>query len=385
MTKKWGIALLIVLIAGGATLMKARQHKTDSANTAAAPKAPAAIELLASDVLTLQPGPLQNTLPLTGTLHALNQTVVKAKVAGDVVRLNVREGEYVQQGQALAQIDPADSLARVQAQQAALASARAQLDLATKNRENQRALLEKNFISKNAFDNTLSGYQVAQANVEAAQAQLDIAKKALRDTQVRAPMAGFVEQRLVQAGEKVAIDTRLLTLVDLRQLELEAALPASEIGRVKIGQRVVLNVEGVAEAQTGQVVRINPSAEAGSRAVTIYVRVVQPQSTAIALRSGMFVQGQLVLDQRDQVLTVPVSAVHDESSSSFVYRITRGQIERVPVQLQAASGNLREVLQGLSAGDVIVRNNLGDLQAGQPVVIKNTAEAAPAAKLGATP
>ncbi len=368
--KKWWIAgLVLTLVIAGLTIAKIRHTR----NTAPPVPVQRAIELLPSDVLTLQAETLQTTLPLTGALRALNQTVVKAKVAGDIVRLSVREGEFVKQGQSLAQIDPADSEARVKASEAVLASARAQLQLATKNRENQQTLLDRNFISKNAFDNTLSSYQVAQANVEAAQAQLDIARKALADTQVRAPMSGFVEQRLVQAGEKVAVDTRLLTLVDLTQLELEAALPAGEIGRVQIGQRVLLNVEGMAQAHTGKVVRINPSAQSGSRAVMIYVRVEQPStaSSTPGLRSGMFAQGQLVLERRDNVLTVPVSAVHGEHGSSHVYRIAQGQIQHVVVQLKETNGSVREVVQGVQVGDVIVRNNLGDLKEGQWVVVKD--------------
>ena len=122
-----------------------------------------ALEFLPSDIVVLAPQTLERSLPLTGTLTPLNEATVKAKVAGELVEVAVREGERVQRGQVLARIDTTELEARAAAKHADVEAARAQRVLAEKNRATQQTLLGKNFISQSAFDSTQSAYEVAVA------------------------------------------------------------------------------------------------------------------------------------------------------------------------------------------------------------------------------
>ena len=141
----------------------------------------------------------------------------------------VREGQDVREGEVIARIDTRNLQAQYDRELAAVERARADLDLATLNRDKNRSLLEKNYISQNTFEQTESAYAGSVANLKLAEAQARLAKINLEDAVMRAPFAGTIAKRLVQPGEKVSPDSSIVTLVDLRQMVLEAAVPAAEI------------------------------------------------------------------------------------------------------------------------------------------------------------
>lgn len=355
------------------TQAPAVQAVADAAGTPGTNGPTAVLEFGAGDLLQLAPGSIERGIPLTGTLRAREQTLVRAKLAGELVELTVREGTAVRAGQHIARIDPADFEARVREREAQRRSAEAQLEQARRTFENNRQLLEKGFISQNAFDNAQSGLQVAVANRDAALAQLAQARKALADTAVTAPMDGMVAERFAQVGEKVSPDTRIVSIVDLSRMEIEAPVPASEIARVRIGQPVSLRIEGIEAAQTGEVLRIAPSTAAGTRSVPVYIGL---DNRDPRIRAGLFAHGTLSVERRSDVLVVPTASVRDAAGRSFVYLVAEGVLREQAVTLglrdpaaPAANGStgIVEVTDGLQAGDTIVGVNLGTLRAGSRV------------------
>lgn len=332
-------------------------------------RAAAALEFSAHDVTTVERRDIRQVISLTGTLSPRNQTTVKAKVSAEVREMLVREGEPVRRGQVIARLDPSEPQARLDEKIADLEGGRAQLALAEKNRAMQLALLEKKFISQNAFDSTQSNLQVSEARLRALEAQVTIARKALEDTVVRAPMAGVVAQRLAQPGEKVAIDGKLYTLVDLTELEVEAAVPASDIGAVRIAQDVAFRVEGIEDRlYTGRVARISPATQPGTRSILVYAVLPNREST---LKGGMFAKGQLTVSKRAGALVVPTTAVRDDAGQTYVWRIDAGRLLRTVVQvgLKSESDGVVEIVSGLAAGARVVRSNLGSLRDGAPAKI----------------
>ncbi len=372
----WITLAVLLLAAGiaGAMLKKQSPSKAAAIQTAAQP--PAVMEFLPTDVMLVKASELRQLMPLSGSLRAVNQASVKAKVAGEVRDVLVREGEAVKAGQVLVKMDTSDYQARVEQAKGALLAARGQLDIATKTRDNNKALLDKGFISKTAFDNAESQYGIAQANVESARAALDVAQKALVDTVIRAPISGLVSMRMVQPGEKVSPDNRLLDVVDLGQMELEAAVPAVDIGHVSLGQEVQVKVEGQPKPLTGKVVRINPATQAGSRSIMAYIQVENPQG---ALRVGMFAEAQLTTARKSGVLTVPQAALRGETGRHFIYAVENGTLVRKPVTVglrgDDGEGSAVEIVKGLESGAQIVRTNLGALRVGTPAKIVQTGAA----------
>ena len=362
----WIVLAIGLLVAGIASGVLKKQKPAAATPTIA--QAPAVMEFLSSDVTQVQVRDLRRLLPLTGSLRAFHQASVKAKVAGEVREVLVREGEAVKAGQILIRMDASDYQARLAQAQGSLAAARGQLDIATKARDNNKALLDKGFISKNAFDNADSQFAIARANVDSARGALEVAQKALADTVIRAPISGLVSSRSVQPGEKVSADNRLLDVVDLAQMELEAAVPAADIMHVALGQEVQVKVEGMPQPFTGKVVRINPATQAGSRSIMTYIQIDNPQG---ALRVGMFAEAQLTTEKKASVLTVPQSAIRSDAGHAFVYAIEDSKLVQKPVTLGASGndgdGNAVEIVQGLDGGAQIVRTNLGNLRAGTTV------------------
>ena len=369
----WIIAIVLLLAAVGARgFVKSRQA---AANTQVSAKVEAPpLQFLPLDLLTATPRDLRQTLSVTGSLRAINQAAVKARVAGEVREVLVREGEAVTAGQVLVRMDESDYRARQAQSEAALVAARGQLDIAIKARDNNRVLMERGFISRNAFDTTASQYDIALANVDAAAGALAVTKKALADTVIRAPIAGLVASRSVQPGEKVAVDSKLLDVVDLSRMEMEVAVPTSDILGIAPGQEVAVRVEGLAQPMPARVARINPATQAGSRSIMAYLQLDNPQSL---LRSGMFGEARLTLSKKSGVLALPQSALQGNGDSFFVYAIEGDKLERQTVQtgITGSDGDavLVEITGGLAPGAQVVRRNLGNLPTGATVKVLQAA------------
>lgn len=364
------IVLLLVVIVGG-LLLKPKKVAAPAATPVAAS---AVLEFLPQEIITVTPLEIRQTLALSGALRAVEQVSVKARVSGNIREVLVREGESVKSGQVLVRMDTSEYQARVDQARGSFNAALAQLDIATKTRDNNLALLDKGFISRNAFDNAASQYAIAQANVDAARGALEVVQKSLNDTVIRAPMSGLVSLRSVQPGEKVSADNRLLDIVNLQNMELEAAVPTSDIGQVVLGQSVTLRVEGLDKPFSGRVTRINPSTQTGSRSILVYVQVPNPQGQ---LRAGMFAEAQLTLRSKSGVLALPAGALHKDSDAFYVYAIEGGKLVKKDVTpgIEGRDGDESkiEITDGLSAGAQVIRNNMGTLRTGSAVRISAVA------------
>ena len=375
-TRRRALAALAILIAALAVYAGAQALRGQGQSAKAAPAAATAtlVEFLPEDLYTVRRDALSRTLPLTGTLAALTSATVKAKVAGELVEVAVREGQTVKRGQLLARIDQTEVQARVAARQADAEAARAQLGLAEKNRSTQKSLLEKNFISQNAFDTTQSNQEVAAARMRAAEADLVAARKSLGDAVLLAPFAGVVSERHAQHGDRVPLDGKVVSLVDLTRLELEAAVPASTIARVKVGQPVAFRVDGFGEREfLGRIERINPATTAGSRSINLYAVI---ENSDGLLRGGLFAQGELILERIENALLAPASAVREETGRQYVYAIADGVLRRKLVKTgRPDAGDQVQVLEGLAEGERIVKSNLGLLREGVPAKVREPAAA----------
>lgn len=365
------VAVVILAIAIGHAIRKR------NGAVAAAVEAPSSVvEFAPDDLTTVSRRTLSETLPLTGSLRAVTQAAVKSKVAGSALNVMVREGDPVKTGQILAKIDARDYVARAEQTRGQMAAMAGQLDIAKQTLDNNRVLVEKGFISKNAFDTAQSQYQIARANLDAAKAALASSNLSLDDTVVRSPLDGQIASRSVEPGEKVAVDTKLFDVVDLRTLELEAPVPVGEIGRVRIGQPIQIAFDGIDAPIQGAITRINPAAQAGSRSIMVYVQVANPAGT---LRVGMFGTGTISVGSRQNVLVVPATAIRTDGTRHSVYALVDGKLVEQLVQT-GATGNAdgdtwTEIVDGpLALGQQIVKNNLGSLRIGSTVHVVQPAQ-----------
>ena len=333
---KWIIAL-IVLAAIGVSIMRAlqarkAQQETVAAATAANAKAQSVIELAASDVVTAQVKELAMGLPISGGLKAANSAIIKARVAGELQGLTVREGDAVKAGQVIARIEVTEYAARQQQAQDQADAAKTQIVIAQRQFDNNKALVDQGFISKTALDTSLATLNSAQATHRAALSNVDIAKKAMLDTVLRSPISGVVSQRLAQPGERIGVDGRVVEVIDLRRMELEANISAADALNVKVGQTAILTIEGSATPVSSQVVRINPNTQAGSRNVLVYFNIANNAGQALNLRQGLFAQGSLGT-AKVSALTVPLSAVRTDKPTPYVQVLDGNVVKHVSVEM----------------------------------------------------
>ena len=365
---KWivGGAIVALLAVGILRTLSAREAAKQALEAQqASQKQQASVELGANDILNAQTVQLTQSLPISGALKAVNSAFVKAKVAGELQNLVVREGDSVKAGQVIGRIDTTEYQARLRQAQQQAESAKAQVDIAQRSLDNNKSLVEQGFISRTALDTSLNNVTAAQANFKAAQANVDLAAKSLEDTALRAPIGGQIAQKLVQNGERIAVDTRVVEIVDRGTLELEAALAAGDSVKVKTGQTAQLAVEGMGQPVQAKVARVNPSTVAGSRSVLVYFSVAGTPG----LRQGLFAQGTLHTGLV-QALALPLDAVRSDKPKPYVQHIVDGRVAHQTVTT-GATGEREGVtlieVQGLGEGAEVLVGAVGTLREGTPV------------------
>lgn len=377
----WAVALVIVLLVVGGVLraLSARKAQQQALAAASVAKDQSLVELATTDVVKAAPREVLQGLAVSGALKAVNSAVIKARVAGELQGLTVREGDFVKAGQVIARIDAGEYESRVRQAREQAESARAQVEVVQRQYDNNKALVDQGFISRTALDASLANLNAAKATYRAALAATDVAAKSVDDTVLKSPISGQVSQRLAQPGERVGIDAKIVEVVDLSRLELEATLSATDSLNVRVGQRAELQIEGSRRPISARVVRINPSAQPGSRSVMAYLAidnmdnidksVSTGEGRALPLRQGLFAQGTLGT-VRASLLSVPVSAVRTDKPAPYVQAIENGRVVHRAVEPGARGTSGREevvAITGLTENTLVIRGEIPALREGTRV------------------
>jgi membrane fusion protein, multidrug efflux system len=369
---KWAaVALALVLLAAGVLRALEARRAQQAAASAGAP-VETVVQLAPADVVRAAKRELAQTLAVSGTLRAVDSALVKARVPGELAGLTVREGDTVKAGQVIARIEPTEYHSRVRQAQEQAESARAQVEVAQRTYDNNKALVEQGFISRTALDTSQSNLNAARSTHRAALAAVEMAHKSLSDTVLTSPLSGQVAQRFAQNGERVSVDARVIEVVDLSRIEVEATVSAADSVAVRVGQRAALQIEGsggpgpAGERSVGaSVVRVNPSAQAGSRSVLVYLRLDRSEG----FRQGLFAQGTLDVG-RTEGLALPLSAVRIDKPAPYVQMVIEGRIAHRQVKTGArglVGGQTLVTVQGIDEGATVVAGSVGPLREGTAV------------------
>jgi RND family efflux transporter MFP subunit len=342
----------------------------------------------------------------TGTLAADEQIVLGAKVPGRVAEIDVDLGSRVRRGQAVAKIDPVDAKLRVDQAVAALQQARARLGLspdgtddridpektalvrqaravldeAKLTHERTVRLVQQDLVARSQLDAAVSALGVAEGRYQDAieevrnrqamllqrRSELELARQQLADTVVAAPIDGAISDKKASVGEYLAAGAPVATLVKLHPLKLKLAVPERDAGGVRVGQPVIIAVEGGGGDHRGRVVRISPSISELNRTLTVEAEV--PNEKAL-LRPGAFATADIVVAGDLRVVTIPATAVVVFAGVEKVLTVDKGRAVEVRVRTGRRYGQRVEILTGLSAGAAVVAQP-GSLTAGQPVTLQ---------------
>jgi membrane fusion protein (multidrug efflux system) len=277
--------------------------------------------------------------------------ILRPEVSGRIAAIGFKDGQVVRKGQMLIALDATLNEAEV-------AQARAEYDLALSNLKRSEDLASRQFISSSAQETAASNAQVAEAKFKLAQARLS-------KMRIIAPFDGSVGIRKVSLGDYVKDGTDLVNVEDVRVLKVDFRLPERNFAQVGVGQSVEIVADALpGERWQGQIEAINPKVDADGRSLEIRARL---ENTAGKLRPGMFVRVRVIVGERTDALMVPEESIVPQGGEFFVYKVVDSTARRVPVTIGVRRDAKVEILQGLAAGDQVVTAGMRLSRDGQPV------------------
>lgn len=321
------------------------------------------LEFTPLEVAPPQLARLSTRIEFSGPLVAPSTAIVRSKVPGTLLALNVAEGSRVVAGQVLGKIDLSAQNSGLAERVAAVESARATLVQAERTHASNERLAAQSFISPIALENSKAALETGRAALQAAQAAADTARIGLRDAALVAPINGIVAKRHVVPGERLAPEQQLLTLVDLARLELAGAVGTHEVSRLTPGLSVQVQVEGVERPVEGRIARIAPMAEPGTRSIGVTIELANPKE---ALKAGQYAVARVELADDTQRLTVPVSALGNTAGQDHVWVIDNGALTRRAVKVgrrDERQGRV-EVLEGVQPATQLLLARFDNLREG---------------------
>jgi membrane fusion protein (multidrug efflux system) len=341
-----------------------------SAGGSGAQDRPAPLELSKVDVSEAVRQDVASEVRIAGSLTPIRRSTLTSRVSSTILELPVRIGDVVKAGDLLVRFDTEALASAVTARNAEIDALGAQIELAEVVLERNTTLGERGAASEATRLEAQANLLNLRAQLRSKQAEVADAERSLAYAELRAEFDGVVASRSVDQGQTVPLNTELMTLVDLSRMEVDAGVPTNRIPLVQLKQPVELSVEGFAgRTFAGEVVRISPTAVAGSRAVRVFVAIDNDDGL---LRGGMFTTGILKVDDQKDVIALPAASIRHDSEGTFVLKVEGGVLRRQPVDL-GMSWTDRSLVQvsGIDEGDVVVTAPLPDLIAGTSVSIED--------------
>lgn len=327
------------------------------------------IELAKADVSTAVRQDMANEVRIVGSLTPIRRSTLTSRVSSTIIELPVQIGDVVNAGDLLVRFERGALESAVTGRKAEADALSAQTELAEAVLERNTRLGERGAASEATRLAALADVLDLRAQLRSKQAEVSDAERSLSHAEVRAEFGGVIAARSVEEGQTVPLNTQLMTIVELNRLEVDAGVPTSRIPLIRLKQSVELTVEGFpGRTFSGEVARISPTADAGSRAVRVFIAVDNEEGL---LRGGMFTIGDLRVDDQKDVIALPATSIRHDADGFFVLKVEAGVLQRRPVGL-GRSWSDRDLVQvsGVSEGDVIVTAPLPDLVANTPVIIE---------------
>ncbi len=288
-----------------------------------------------------------------GSIAAVHETTIAAKILARVTEVNASAGEQVQEGAVLVRLDDADLRARLAQAEAAVVSATATRDQAQIEFGRIDELYEADNAAKIEFDRAQTALRTAEAELDRAQRSQQELAAVLEHATIRSPMDGMVVDKLVEVGDVASPGQPLLKMYDPSRMQLVASVRESLTQRLTVGQDIQVRIDALAKTCTGRISEIVPEAESASRAFAVKVTGPCPPG----LYTGMF--GRLLIPlEAEDVLVIPAAAVERIGQLCLVDVVegAEGQqvVRRRSVQLgRTLEDGQVEVLSGLTAGEKI--------------------------------
>lgn len=302
-----------------------------------------------------KPSYLTNGIRSAGTLLANEEVDIVSKVAGKVTAVYFKEGSPVKKGDILVKIYDEDL-------QAQLNRSLIQEKLLSEKLERQRVLLSKDAVSREAFDQLQTDYNIVLADV-------NLLRVRIAETEVRAPFDGVIGFRYVSDGSYVQPSVKIAHLIDHSKLKLEFAISEKYISQSLMGRRVSFYAEGYENEFFARVYAIDYRVDEATR--TIGLRAIY-ENTGRKLVPGMYASVTLITDEKTNAIQVPTESVVPEMNEKRVWVYRNGKAVLTPVVSGSRTETMIEVVSGLSVGDTIITSGLMQLRPNMTVRVNIT-------------
>ena len=284
-----------------------------------------------------------------GTIRAVHETTIGSKLMARVTTVNLKAGQQVRAGDVLVQLDDADLRAKLEQSHAAVTAAEAASAQAISDEKRYSGLLKSNAVSRQEYEKSATAVRSTEAELRRAREIVKEVQATLDWSTVRSPMDGTVIDKKVDVGDLVRPGQMLVTLYDPKRMQLVASVRESLAQRLKVGQEIGVEIEGLDKHCSGEISEIVPEAQAASRA--FQVKVTGPCPTGIY--TGMFARMLIPLD-KESVLVVPRNAVHHVGQLELVDFADHGDASRRAVRTGRVFDDNVEILSGLRDGEQVV-------------------------------
>jgi macrolide-specific efflux system membrane fusion protein len=301
-----------------------------------------------------------STVLATGIVKPMVGAEVKvgSRISGVVKKLRANIGDHVKAGQIIAEIDDAELRAKLNLNIASVQKAQADFEYAKLNLERQKALLEKNYISKQAYDQAENSFKISEAQLKQAEANTEVAKVQLSYTSIYALTSGVIASVSTQEGETVNAGLSAPTfvnIIDLSRLEVQVYVDETDIGKIKTGQEVSFTVDTYSDTGfTGIVKAIYPKAVIQDNVVNYIVVVEINDLQDKILRPEMTATVTIRLETRKNVLAVPSKAIIRERGERFVNVVDNETSTLRKIKTGWSDESFTEIMDGLNEGEKIV-------------------------------
>lgn len=341
------VRAVVAVVAAGVLAAGCADHTTTAKETAPPP------EPIAVAIVPVTTVPVERTADLVGAFFANEEVTVSSQIESRVVEYRPDMGDHVTAGDILIRLDDADIQAQLREVEAKLVKAHADDTRA-------RALRQ---------DGVMSRHEAEQMVTDAAvlDAQRDLLKVKLDRTVIRSPLTGAIAARTAAVGQVVSVGDPLYKIVQDDPLKFRTPIPERFAGSLHIGQEVRLGVAAYPDKRfVGKLTRINPTAEAANRSITVEAEVANPDGI---IKPGFFGSGEIVYDTASPALVVPESALTTFAGVTKVFVVKDGKAEERIVRTGVALGERREVADGVKEGESVAVTNLERLENGAPVTV----------------
>lgn len=293
-----------------------------------------------------------NGIPVNGTMLANEEVELVSEIVGKVKKIYFEEGAFVKKGQLLLKVDDADL-------QAQLMRAQFEHKLLAEKLERQRILLKRESISREAFDQLQTDYNMLEADIELLEVKIS-------RTEIRAPFDGEMGFRYVSEGSYVQASSKIATIVDNSVLKYEFYVPERYASNKLNGKEVMFKVTGSDELYSAKVYAVDPLIDVKTRMILLRARF---QNSKHELMPGMFAKGNLVLGGKSEFIAVPTEAVVPEMDGKRLWVLRDGKAASVPVETESRDEKNVEVISGIVVGDTILTGGLMQLREGMNVSV----------------